>query len=255
MTAQEAKEILLRYRPGTADREDPEVAAALELAQDDPELARWFEEHRAVQAAIRDKFSRIEVPEGLKEQILSERKAHTTLVLRRRVALVAAATAVLFLLVQTAPFLRHPADDLSLSAFRTRMAGKVLREYPNMDLETNDLHQIRQFLAGKHAHGDSTLPPALEKTVPTGCATLTWHEKPVAMICFNSGKKADPKAADLFLFVIDRAAVGNPPATNSAQVARISRKLATASWSAGGKVFVLAGLGDEAFVRNYLGYQ
>ena len=90
MNSRHAKEILVLYRPATADREEPEVAAALALAERDPELGRWLQDHCETQAALRARFKQIPVPEGLKEQILSERRAHTTLPLPRRLALVAA---------------------------------------------------------------------------------------------------------------------------------------------------------------------
>jgi len=80
------------------------------------------------------------------------------------------------------------------------MVGKVLREYPAMDLETNDLDRIRKVSGPTARVGDNLLPAALEKASPTGCAALTWHEKPVAMICFNSGKNGSPKNAGPFPF-------------------------------------------------------
>jgi len=73
-----------------------------------------------------------------------------------------------------------------------------------MDLETNDLAQIRQ--AVQKSQGAYTLPKALEATTPTGCATNlpTWNgNHRVAMICFNSGKPSDPTEPDLFLFITD----------------------------------------------------
>ena len=42
MNRQEAQEILLLYRPGRADEDNPELAAALDLVKHDPELAKWF---------------------------------------------------------------------------------------------------------------------------------------------------------------------------------------------------------------------
>src|SRR5436190_735159 len=74
LTNQEAKEALLLYRPGISDARDAEFVEALACARKDPELERWFQEHCAVQGVLRDKFRQIAVPEGLKEQILSERQ-------------------------------------------------------------------------------------------------------------------------------------------------------------------------------------
>src|SRR5439155_22418099 len=135
------------YRPATTDRNDPEIAEALALAQRDPELARWLEDRCALHAAIRAKFKQIPVPEGLKEQILSERKARFMPVLRRKAVLVAAAAALACLMIGVWSINWRPREDNSFSNFRDWMARKVLRIYPHMDLETNDLVQIRQHLA------------------------------------------------------------------------------------------------------------
>ena len=59
MTLGEAKEILLLYRPGTADAEDTQVVEAVELARQNPEMARWFEQHCAFQNAMRAKLRQI----------------------------------------------------------------------------------------------------------------------------------------------------------------------------------------------------
>jgi hypothetical protein len=62
MNSQAAKRILLLYRPGTADKEDPEVAHALAVLPRDPELSLWFVNHCTVCNAFRDKFRQIPVP-------------------------------------------------------------------------------------------------------------------------------------------------------------------------------------------------
>jgi hypothetical protein len=61
-SSQQVKEILILYRPGIADRDDPEVAKALAAATNDPELSRWFAEHCALYESLRDKFRQIPVP-------------------------------------------------------------------------------------------------------------------------------------------------------------------------------------------------
>ena len=80
MTPQQAKEILSLYRPWAADAHDPEFAEALSLVRQDAELARWFEEHCVVQSAIHERFRQFPVPEGFKEQIISEHKARSVIV-------------------------------------------------------------------------------------------------------------------------------------------------------------------------------
>src|SRR5438270_10450274 len=93
MSREEAMEILLLYRPDRAEADDPELGPALELARNDPEFGAWFEQHCQVQRKIAAAFQSIPVPAGLKEQIISERKAAFSKQTRR--ALVAACAALL----------------------------------------------------------------------------------------------------------------------------------------------------------------
>src|SRR5271166_4601327 len=72
MDSARAKEVLKLYRPGTMDAMVPEMAEALRVVHEDPELARWFDEHCGVYIAVRSKLKQIEVPAGLKERILAE---------------------------------------------------------------------------------------------------------------------------------------------------------------------------------------
>lgn len=252
MNSQQAKENLLLYRPGGADADDPDFAEALAQVQQDPELARWFEEHCQRQAALHAKFSQIAVPEGLKEQILSERRLQAPPpVVRHRVRWVAATAAVLAVLVVGAVLWQWPqSEDNRFVNFRNRMASTVLRQYPQMDLETHDLARIHEYLAA-HGQGAYELPPGLQKAAATGCATLSWHEQPLAMVCFNTGRNGKPQEPDLFLFVIDRSAVWQAPA-QTPEVVRLSRHFVTASWSSGNKTYVLGVRGDESLLRSYL---
>jgi hypothetical protein len=83
MNCSEAKEVLLLYRPGIADAADPQIAEALELAGRDPELRRWFDQHRAFQKAMRAKFGQIEVPVHLKASLLMREQRSRRLSLPR----------------------------------------------------------------------------------------------------------------------------------------------------------------------------
>jgi hypothetical protein len=250
MNRQQAKEILLLYRPGTADQHDREFATALELTQIDAELAQWFEQHCAMQTALLQRFQQIPVPDGLKQQILSERKVKTSPPARRRVALWAAAAGLIIMVAIAGLYLRPKPID-QFAEFRGRMARIVLREYPRMDLETKDLNQIRSFLGQNQAPADYIVPTKLQQASSTGCAILDWQGKRVSMICFNSGQKTDPsETSDLFLFIIDRTALPKGP-SKAAQFTQLN-KLATLSWTSGDKTYVLAGMGNAAFLRKYL---
>ena len=71
MNEQEARLILQAYRPG-ADPDDPEVAAALQEAARNPELARWFAEEQAFDRAIAAHLENVPAPFGLKTRILAQ---------------------------------------------------------------------------------------------------------------------------------------------------------------------------------------
>ena len=241
MNKDQAKDVLLLYRPGTDDREDPEIAQALEMVKRDPELATWFAQHCAFQEAAAGAFERIPVPEGLRQQILSERKAHFSLGFKKPIAVLAVAVAAILVSLGLTRYYSRPTENNSFSNFRSRMASKILREYPVMDLKTNDLDAIRSFLVAK-GDGNYTLPAQLKQASGTGCAIFPWHGKKVSMICMNSGKNAAPMTPDVFLFVVDRSAVQDPPPDNAPEKAPVG-KLATASWTSGDKIYVLAASG------------
>jgi len=253
MNRQQAQEILLLFRPGTADAQDPDFADALALAEKDPELGRWLQDQTLVQNVLRAKFRQIPVPAGLKEQILSERKVHTSVPLKRKLVLSAVcAVCILLMAVVILPLVRSH-EDKSFANFHSRMVSSVARQglYPKMDLETNDLAEIRKFLAKHQAPGDYVLPSGLQKTTGTGCAILEWQGKTVSMVCFNSGKNPAANASDLFLFVINHADVPKAPQAGKPSFAQ-ANSLPTASWTYGDKTYILATLGDEASLRKYL---
>jgi hypothetical protein len=233
MNNQEAKQILALFRPGTADQEDPFFGEARQLAKSDPELARWFDEHCEAYLVLRRKFQAIPIPPGLKVQILSERKIQRRLFQRDWRPLPQ------FRLRE-----RYPA-------FRKRMTEMALRSY-SMDLMATNPVQIRNFLKAKNAPADYSLPAGLQTAALAGCVVCSWQGSPVSMICFKSGRPLPPgDQSDLWLFVTDRETVAKAPAPGAPVFARVN-KATTVSWSDGNKNYLLAAVGDEAFLRKYL---
>jgi len=251
----EARTILLLYRPGTTDAADPEIAAALALAKQDPELTRWLVEHCARQEAFRAGFRHITAPAGLKEQIISEQAAQEKTVSwqpRAILTVAAAVAAVVLALAVLAPlWLPYRAADDAYARLRDQMASIALRPY-GMDLVTDNSAQVRAYLAQKNAPADYVLPTPLGKTAVSGCAIEYWRGAKVSMICFRTGKPLPPgEQSDLWLFVIDRASVKNAPPAGERRYVQVNR-LMTVAWTEGDKLYLLGTKGDEQTLRQYL---
>ena len=244
MTTREAKEILLLVRPGIGDEADPQVAAALELAQRDPELQAWFQQHCAFNAALRKKFAELPVPRTLKGDILLGPKvvrgpAHWW---SRRAALAIAACLVLLAIVGA--LWRSSQPRLDYPNCRARMVGTLQREYP-MEITTNDMQPIRAHLAERGAPADYTVPNGLATTALTGAGVLSWQGEPVSMVCFDRGNKDM-----VFMLVFYKKQFRQPPPP--LPQLELVKQLATASWSSGNKVYLLVASGNLDSLRPYL---
>ena len=244
MNSQEAKEILACYRPGLDDADDPRVARALELARHDLALGRWLDEQTALDAALREQFRRIAVPADLREKILARRPVHpATHVWWLQRWLQAAAAAFAALAVIAGFWLANRLD--SFDAYRRGMAGLVSGEY-EINLKTDRFDEIRDYLATRGWPSDYTLTPAMQELEAEGASVIHWRGRKVSLICLEAGEDED-----LFLFVVERSAFRDPPQTESPQIARVGG-MTTATWTAGGKVYFLAGHADAQSLRQYL---
>ena len=247
MNNSEAREVLLLYRPGMAEVADPQMAEALELARQDPELGRWFEQHCAFQKAVRAKFQQIEVPAHLKASLLIRGTVAPKVLPSqpwwRSPVWLSAAAAVLLLLGLTGVWLKPRAPD-GFANYQARVVSQAQREY-RMDLVTNQMQSLRQFMASRGAPADYHVPQGLDHLQLTGGGCLTWRSQPVAMVCFDRGDKQM-----LFLFVMRRSAVKDPPPPTP-QLVKV-RQMLTASWTQGENTYVLAGPEEAGFPGKYL---
>ena len=253
MTRDEARQVLLLYRPWAADPDDTEMMEALALVQSDSELRVWFETHCEQQHALRNCLRAQTPPDAFREQIISECLARRRYVSRR--TLLATATAVLLAVVGFQAwyyFAEHEGEEeINYAAFERRMSRDALRLY-RMDLETNDLNIIQEFLAGEQSPADYQLPDALRAVKATGCLATKWQGRAVSMICFHTGKPLPPgRSSDLFLFVIDQNQLPDAPADSTPTFGQINR-LTVARWSEGGKTYLLAGEHGEEELRKNL---
>jgi len=251
MTREEARKTLLIYRPGTTDAAEPEIAEALALAKQDPELSRWLDQHCAQQEILRAKIRQIPVPAGLKEQIISERRIFTQRrFVRRGVALAAASVGVILIGWWAAVLWQRPPSDDTFANYCHRMASTALRGY-SMDFQSSNAKEIRAYLVQQKAAENYELPAGLQKAAATGCAIENWQGAKVAMLCFRTGRPLPPGGkSDLWLFVADRASVKGAPTATAPQFARVN-KLMTATWTEGNKLYFLGAIGDERMIRAW----
>jgi hypothetical protein len=250
---EDAKTILLLYRPGTADADDPQIAEALALAKKDESLSRWLEQHLAEQNILRETFRQVAAPDGLKEMIIYEQVKITPL-WRREIQLFPLAAAImisaLLALFWFVNHREHRGKDDTLAVFQNQMAGVALRGYA-MDLATNDLSQIRAYLAQNHSPSDFSLPESLKRTVLAGCAVEGWQDVKVSMICFRSNHAAPNAASDIWLFVVNRSSIKNLAAESIPHFSRVNR-LAVATWVQDDKLYFLGTTGDAKTIQNFL---
>src|SRR5213075_2969144 len=73
MNAAEAKRLLEVRRAGGADDLDPRFLEALQIAEQDPELAAWLEEQHGFDLRLARSLKTIAAPAELKAQLLASR--------------------------------------------------------------------------------------------------------------------------------------------------------------------------------------
>jgi hypothetical protein len=243
MTIPEAKAILMRARAGIPVIEDPEMAQAMELARQSPELGAWFDAHLAAQKTIAAGFRAIAAPAGLREQILASapQNRHS----RKFNPWIIAAAAALALLLSLAGFYLKPGSDETLAGFQARMASFALREY-SMDIVTNEASVVRNYLKTHNAPSEFPLPAKLVSAEVKGGAKLLWQNHPVAMVCF----KLDAKET-LYLFVLDEHSIQRKPARSQPELQQFSR-LTAATWREDGKIYFLAAETSPEVLRTYI---
>jgi hypothetical protein len=245
MTKHQAMEVLLRYRPGTSDERDPDVRAALGLAEADPELAAWLKNHQQVQETLRAAMQDVPVAAGLKEQILSERhvRVNPQTVTRRAILTLAVAGVLGLAAAGFVTWFGQGETETEFSTYRSRMVRTAARGY-SMDLETHSAVEVQKYLATRQAHTEWQEAVELETERLLGCAVLQWRGHPATLICY--GAQREP---DLWLFIVDANAMSKAPGEAKPTFEVVSR-MGTLSWSQSGKVYVLMGYRTEEDLRK-----
>ncbi len=251
MNQDEAKQILMLYRPGTADAEEPEIVAAMEMARQHPGLGQWFNQHAQFQQAMRSKLRQIKVPEHLKAGLLARDTIIRPAVwwVRPMTIRLTAAAAVILLCVGLGILWTKPADTTRLVNFQERIISQVQRQYV-MEWKTSDMGALRQSIQSRGGRADYQVPRGVLNLKLTGGGVLNWHTNPVSMVCFDRGG-----GQMLFLFVVKKDTVKDPPPELRDPRLAVVHEWLTASWTEGDNTYVLAGQDHDnlqTFARKYL---
>ncbi len=248
MDEQEARLILQASRPGDVDLNDPQVAAALQLAEQNPELVRWRAEEEAFDRAMAAHLAAMPTPFGLKTRLLAE-AAPSPAPSRwlRWIFSLAGVAAVLFLLLQVADFWRYPAPSEKLVSEWSSEMVSFIKISPPLEMESDNLGAIKDWVAEKKAAPvPADVPPQIAALQPVGCRVLSFRGHEVTLICFDRG---DDRLAHLF--TVDRAVLPELQ-PGAAPVYSSSGEWVTASWAEGNRAYMVTVQGDRAALQRFL---
>ena len=246
MNREEAKLLLAACRPNGADADDPRLAEAFAQLEQDAELQAWFAAEQAADKIIAAKLKAAPLPEDLLAQIRAGTLARIAGKPKRpSLTLAMAASLALLGLLAALWFNRTPTDAPgSFAAYRTDMA-QFLREFPKLDIATDRLPEVRQWLSQQHSLTTAELPKTLEHFPSIGCRTVEWQGKKLALVCFMVEGEV------VHLFVMRRDAFPNANVTATPTLAKVGSQN-TASWSSAGNLYLLVTKADESLLRKVL---
>ena len=247
MTKHEAKIILHACRASGGDENDPTIAAALEYARNDPDLRAWFDEWQALDRSIATKLKATPLPDGLLEQVRGGAAARAAQRRSRFLPPLALAACLALLGVLVAFWMGRPVVKESgepLASLRNDMAA-FLNEFPPLDLETDRLAEVREWLAEQHPQTTIDFPGNLQVFPTLGCRTVSWRGIDLALVCFV----ADGEVIHLLMVPVDAlpdVAGGSDPLFASAG------RFRTATWTSGDTRYLALTPGGEEVLPRLL---
>lgn len=246
MNREAAKIVLAACRPNGADANDPLVAEALALVQCDAELRAWFEAEQAADKAIAAKLKAAPLPEDLLARVRSGIQARIAVRSRRRSPTLAMAASLALLgLIAALWFNRTPtAPPGTFAAYRVEMT-QFLRTFPQLDLATDRLPEVRAWLSQQHPLVQAKIPTGMERFPSIGCRTVEWQGKKLALLCFMAEGQV------VHVFVMPRTAFPDALLAAAPTFAKVGPQN-TASWASDENLYFVVTQADESLLRKIL---
>jgi hypothetical protein len=140
---------------------------------------------------------------------------------------------------------RPVRTEASLADYRDEMVSFVKVE-PNLEMKSAQLGELIAWLGKAHAPSELVIPRKVQGMEPAGCRALRFHGHDVTLVCFHRAN-----GGLLHLFVMDRAAFPRLPRRERAEFSSQS-EWATAAWSDGENVYLMAAQGDRSLLESLL---
>ena len=242
MKSEEAKRLLEVFRPGGADMDDPRFVEALRQTERDPGLGRWFEEQRRFDSQFVEGLKTISVPADLQDAILTGRKVVSPSLWQNWRVRAAVAASVVFLAVAGGVLATNKPSQFA--DFRAELIEQAWDGNTHLDMESSDVRQIQNWLAGNHASAEFSLPDGLRDTRLLGCRIVEVNGLRVPMLCLADGPK------HMHLFVLEGSQLAKLPFGGDPDFEKCG-VWKTASWQQGDKTYVLTGMKYQAFVSKF----
>ena len=253
MDNEQAKLILSTYRPGGEDASDPFFAEALDQTRHDPELGGWFAAQRRFDQTVHTALQAETPPPGLRDRLLLSRHvvrlAESTPRQRRwtRPASWLALAASIILLLGIGLLLRpHDAVPMTGDRFVQQVVALKTGGHISLGKMAGDTEELRAWLAQQGSPSEFQLPDPLQAVRAMGCQTFTIDGRKVSLVCFMLDKDRIVHFFVIDSTYLDRAPGGQP-------TFRRVDDIATATWSAAGRTYVVVGEGlDEETLRRLI---
>lgn len=248
MTFEEAKFLLSARRPGEGDDEsDPRMAAAMRLAESEPELRAWYAKERTFDAALRAGLGRVRAPAGLRERI---RAGGMVVDLPRRATWtrwVIAAAAALVLGLGVFGFVQSRSAKSGPSLLLSELSRYLEHEWDHVfDLPTADYGKVRDWLATKEQRVELNLPERLSGSPTYGCKVFSWRGHEATLVCFQ------PKEAGGVVHVVSVPVSSLPEFTSELPQYGSAGSWNSAMWRARDRIYVALTTADRASLMKSL---
>ncbi|MGE9294411.1 MAG: hypothetical protein ACQKBW_12415 [Puniceicoccales bacterium] len=219
MDRTEAKAILSAYRADMPDIDEAVFAEALAMAEQDPELAQWFEDEQNFDEIFAGKLADVQPPADLKDKLLALDPDRKTIPFpeqpapepassapipgqrpwwkRSSIISIAATVVILF---GFGAILLDPSQveaEPDLDQYYDRIGEHFARD-PKLSANISDLDQIRHQLNSSGLRAPGMLPPKVDALAEVGFGTFEINGKLISFI--------EMKGDDTFcLYLLDKS--------------------------------------------------